>query len=108
MTGVSPGLQSACLHTGRLRQDNAATRRSKYVFCAKNGGKLRTKLREKLIKIGQQAGIEDLTRLYTLRYTFASRLVMQGVDLPTVMKTKEHADVQTTMTYAPLAPDHLV
>jgi len=108
MTGVSPGLQSACLHTGRLRQDNAAKRRSKYVFCAKDGGKLRTKLREKLIKIGQQAGIEDLTRLYTLRYTFASRLVMQGVDLPTVMKPKIHADVQTTMIYAPLAPDHLV
>ncbi len=61
-----------------------------------------------MIKIGQQAGIEDLTRLYTLRYTFASRLVMQGVDLPTVMKPKVHADVQTTMIYAPLAPDYLV
>jgi site-specific recombinase XerD len=60
-----------------------------------------------LIKIDQQAGIENLTGVHTLRHTFASYLVMQGVDLPTVMKPKVHADVQTTMIYAPLAPDHL-
>jgi len=56
----------------------------------------------------KRIAIGDLTRLYTLRHTFASRMVMQGVNLPTVMKPKVHADVQTTMIYAPLAPDHLV
>jgi len=91
-----------------LWQDNAATHGSRYVFCAKDGGKLRTKLREKLIEIGHQTGIENLTRLHTLRHTFASHLVMQGVDLPTVMKLMGHADIQTTMIYAHLASDHLV
>lgn len=85
-----------------LKQHNGATHRSKYVFRAKDGGKLRMKLREKLIKIGHQAGIESLTRLHTLRHTFASHLVMQGVDLPTVMKLMGHADIQTTMIYAHL------
>ena len=89
------------------KQHNAATLGSRYVFCAKDGGKLRTKLREKLIKVAKQAEIQDLTRLHTLRHTFASHLVMQGVDLPTVMKLMGHADIQTTMIYAHLAPDHL-
>ena len=54
-----------------------------------------------------EAGIENLTKLYTLRHTFASHLVMQGVDLPTVKKLMSHSDIQTTMIYAHLAPDHL-
>jgi len=34
-------------------------------------------------------------------------LVMQGVDLPTVSKLMGHSDIDTTMIYAHLAPDHL-
>ena len=33
---------------------------------------------------------------------------MKGVDLPTVQKLLGHSDIQTTMIYAHLAPDHLV
>ena len=32
---------------------------------------------------------------------------MQGVDLPTVGKLMGHTDIETTMIYAHLAPDHL-
>jgi site-specific recombinase XerD len=32
---------------------------------------------------------------------------MSGVDLPTVKKLMGHSDIQTTMIYAHLAPDHL-
>ena len=32
---------------------------------------------------------------------------MQGVYLPTVKKLMGHSDIQTTMIYAHLAPDHL-
>ena len=42
-----------------------------------------------------------------LRHTFASHLVMKGVDLPTVQKLMGHSDINTTMIYAHLAPDHL-
>jgi len=90
-----------------LKQKNDQSLRSNYVFCYRDGGKLKTKLREKLIKIGQKAEIEDLTRVHTLRHTFASHLVMQGVDLPTVKKLMGHSDIQTTMIYAHLAADHL-
>ena len=64
-------------------------------------------MREKLIQIAAKAGIEDLTKLHTLRHTFASHLIMQGVDLATVKKLMGHSDIQTTMIYADLAPDHL-
>ena len=33
---------------------------------------------------------------------------MKGVDLPTVQKLLGHSDIQTTMIYSHLAPDHLV
>ena len=80
---------------------------STYVFPHKDGGRIRVKLREKLIQIAAKAGIENLTKLHTLRHTFASHLVISGVDLPTVKKLMGHSDIQTTMVYAHLAPDHL-
>lgn len=46
-------------------------------------------------------------RWHDLRFTFASRLVMAGVDLPSVMKLMGHRNIQTTMRYAHLAPKHL-
>ena len=89
------------------KEKNQLELRSNFVFPHKDGGKIKMKLRDKLIRIAEQAGIEDLTRVHTLRHTFASHLVMKGVDLPTVMKLMGHSDIQTTMIYAHLAPDHL-
>jgi len=91
----------------KLKQTNDKGLQSNFVFPHSDGGKIRLKLREKLIKIAEQAGIENLTKLHTLRHTFASHLVMSGVDLPTVKKLMGHSDIQTTMIYAHLAPDHL-
>ncbi len=91
----------------KLKEDNESGLKSNFVFSHKDGGRIRMKLREKLIQIAAKAGIENLTKLHTLRHTFASHLVMQGVDLPTVKKLMGHSDIQTTMIYAHLAPDHL-
>jgi site-specific recombinase XerD len=40
------------------------------------------------------------------RHTFASRLVMAGVDIRTVAELMGHATIQMTMRYAHLAPEH--
>ena len=90
-----------------LKEKNDSGLKSKFVFPHRDGGRIRIKLRERLIQIAKQAGIEGLTKLHTLRHTFASHLVMSGVDLPTVKKLMGHSDIQTTMIYAHLAPDHL-
>ena len=90
-----------------LKKQNVGATASDYVFATRHGGHSHNRLRRELIKIAQRTGIEGLTKLHTLRHTFASHLVMSGVDLPTVKKLMGHADIQTTMIYAHLAPDHL-
>jgi site-specific recombinase XerD len=52
-----------------------------------------------------EAGVKDFT-WYCLRHTFASRLVMVGVDLRTVAELMGHQQIQMTMRYAHLAPAH--
>jgi integrase len=78
-----------------------------YVFPGRSGGKLKRKLRKDLIQVATRAGLRDVTRIHGLRHTFASHLVMRGVDLPTVQRLLGHADIQTTMIYAHLTPDHV-
>jgi site-specific recombinase XerD len=52
-----------------------------------------------------EAGIADFT-WHCLRHTFASRLVMAGVDLRTVQQLMGHKTIQMTCRYAHLAPEH--
>ena len=53
----------------------------------------------------RKAGLEDFT-FHDLRHTFASRLVMAGVDLPTVKELMGHKDITMTLRYTHLSSDH--
>jgi integrase len=57
------------------------------------------------VPVLKAAGLSDFT-WHCLRHTFASRLVMAGVDIRTVGELLGHRTLTMTMRYTHLAPDH--
>jgi integrase len=74
------------------------------VFCNRQGTPYRS-FRTAFERAVRLAGIADFT-FHDLRHTFASRLVMAGVDLPTVKELLGRKDISMTMRYAHLSSDH--
>jgi integrase len=74
------------------------------VFPADDGGRLKEVRNawEGVLKIAKMSRF----RWHDLRHDFASQLVMKGVPLNTVRELCGHADMNTTLRYAHLAPDH--
>jgi integrase len=80
------------------------TKGSSYVFPTKDGVNVKS-TRMWFDAAVTRADIKDVT-WHTLRHTFASRLVMAGVDLRTVGELMNHSSYQMTLRYAHLAPEH--
>ena len=84
---------------------NNKQNRAGYIFTTSTGNTLNHTLR-RFKRVCKKAGIENAC-LHTLRHTFASHLVMSGVDIMTVSKLLGHSSITMTEKYAHLAPDHL-
>lgn len=84
-----------------------------YVFKTRNGEKIKeiSNTFERTIKfLGFNKGVVDDREkvvFHTLRHTYASWLVMGGVDLYTTQKLMGHKSSQVTQRYAHLAPGYL-
>jgi len=78
-----------------------------YVFITERDTLRKNNMISKLKTTARIAGIEKNVTIHMLRHTYASHLVMAGVDLTTVKALLGHSDIHTTMRYAHLAPDHL-
>jgi integrase len=59
------------------------------------------------VRMAVLKGIQDF-HFHDLRHTFASHLVMAGVDLTTVSRLLGHKDIKMTLRYSHLAPAHMV
>jgi site-specific recombinase XerD len=53
----------------------------------------------------RKAGLENFT-FYDLRHTLASRLVMAGVDFPTVQELMAHQDITKLLRYTHFSSEH--
>ena len=78
---------------------------SPYVFQGPSGLPV-TKLNYHFTRAVKRSGIPHV-RFHDLRHTFASNLVMKGIDLRTVQELLGHKDMRMTLKYAHLAPDHV-
>ncbi len=77
---------------------------SEYVFTGKTGKPL-TDIKKGFHTALRKAGIHDF-RFHDLRHTFASQLVMAGIDLTSVKELLGHKDITMTLRYSHLAPGH--
>jgi len=77
---------------------------SQYIFCNKDGESYGDIKKSFLTSI-KKSGIVDF-HFHDLRHTFASQLVMSGVDLNTVRELLGHKSLEMTLRYSHLSPDH--
>ena len=89
-----------------LPRNIACGKDESYVF-AKSTGEGVKSVRNGFEGAVKRANIGKHLRFHDLRHTFASNLVMKGVDLRTAAKLMGHRDIRVTMRYAHLAPEHL-
>lgn len=76
-----------------------------YVFPGRDDGERLDDVKKAWLPIVKAAKLQNF-RFHDLRHTFASKLVMAGVDLNTVRELLGHADLKMTLRYAHLAPEH--
>jgi integrase len=91
--------------TETLRELPGKDNASNAVFLTRMGTPYR-RIAKNFARACNRAGLTDVT-FHELRHTFASRLVMAGVDLPTVQALLGHESITMTMRYAHLAPEHV-
>ncbi len=85
-------------------EKNKIKAQSEYVFTKKDGSPFKD-IRKPFFKAIRKAGVGEF-RFQDLRHTFASQLVMNGVDLVTVKELLGHRSIDMTMRYAHLSQDH--
>jgi integrase len=77
---------------------------SQYIFCNKDG-KPYGDIKKSFFTAVTKSDIVDF-HFHDLRHTFASQLVMSGIDLNTVRELLGHKSLEMTLRYSHLSPDH--
>ncbi|MEE8408304.1 MAG: tyrosine-type recombinase/integrase [Myxococcota bacterium] len=79
--------------------------RGQHVWCHEDGSPYRAdNMKWALRRIRKRAGLRPF-EWHVLRHSFASHLVMRGVQLKAVQELLGHSNIEMTMRYAHLSPD---
>ncbi len=78
-----------------------------YVFCGKKPGTHLNTVHRNWKSICKEANISPL-RIHDIRHSFASFMIMSGVNIFELSKLLGHADIKTTMRYAHLTDQSLI
>ncbi len=97
-------LNDTCYETLKALREKAEEGQD-YIFVNPKTGKPYDDIKRSFKTALKKAEIEDFT-FHDLRHTFASHLVMNGVDLMTVKELLGHKEIKMTMRYSHLSPDH--
>lgn len=78
-----------------------------YIFSV-NGRKMSARGLQHAIKVSaERAGIEKAVHVHTLRHSFATHLLENGVDIRKIQKLLGHSNLQTTQIYTQVSSDEI-
>ena len=80
-------------------------KRKNGIYIFSNSGSPYVDIRKSFKRALEKEKIKNF-RFHDPRHTFASQLVMSGVDLKTVRELLGHKSIEMTMRYSHLSPDH--
>jgi integrase len=91
-----------------LKGQRSKVNGSRYVFPDEDGNRIyKNRLLKRYKTLAKNLNFGEADTIHALRHTFASHLVMKGVDLATVKKLMGHSDIDTTMIYSHLTEKHV-
>jgi site-specific recombinase XerD len=80
-----------------------------YLFEGQKGGKYSSESAGQLFKRAlKRSGIKKNATLHTLRHSFATHLLEEGIGIAHIQKLLGHAHIQTTLIYTKIANDSLL
>ncbi|MCK5171316.1 MAG: tyrosine-type recombinase/integrase [Bacteroidales bacterium] len=92
-----------------LRNYYTEYRPKDYLFEGQKGGKYSSESAGQLFKRAlKRANIKKSATLHTLRHSFATHLLEDGIGIPHIQKLLGHSNIKTTLIYTHIAQDSLL